>query len=65
MLHVERSFCDAQIWTHQKSLEISEVWCWRRTKKVSYTDRMKNEKVLKGVEKERNILHTIRRRKAN
>jgi hypothetical protein len=59
------AFYNAQIWTHQKSLEISEVWCWRRTKKVSWTDRMKNEKVLQGVEKERNILHTIRRRKAN
>jgi hypothetical protein len=56
---------DAQIWTHQKSLESSEMWCWRRIKKVSWTDCGRNEKVLQGVEKERNILLTIRRKKAN
>ena len=59
------AFYDAQIWTYQKSLEISEMWCWKRIKKVSWKDRVKNEKVLQGVEKERNILHTIRRKKGN
>jgi hypothetical protein len=58
------AFYDAKIWTHQKSLEISEMWCWRRTKKVSWTDRVKNENVLKE-SRRRNSLHTIRRRKAN
>jgi len=29
------AFFDAQIWTHQKPPEISEMWCWRRIKKVS------------------------------
>ena len=41
------AFYDAQIWTREKFLEISEMWCWRRTKKVSWTDREKNEKLLK------------------
>jgi hypothetical protein len=33
--------------------------------KVSWTDRVNNEAVLHRVKEERNILHTIRRRKAN
>ena len=33
--------------------------------KISRTDRMRNEEVLHRVKEERNILHTIKRRKAN
>jgi hypothetical protein len=33
--------------------------------KISWTDRVRNEEVLHGVKEERNILHTIKRRKAN
>jgi hypothetical protein len=33
--------------------------------KISWTDRVRNEKVLHRVKEERNILHTIKRRKAN
>ena len=33
--------------------------------KISWTDREKNEEVLHRVKEERNILHTIKRRKAN
>jgi hypothetical protein len=33
--------------------------------KISWTDRVNNEAVLHRVKEERNILHTIRRRKAN
>jgi hypothetical protein len=39
------------------------MWCWRRME-ISWTDRVKNE-VLHRVKEERNILHTINRRKAN
>jgi hypothetical protein len=39
------------------------MWCWRRMK-ISWTDHVKNE-VLYRVKKERNILRTIKRRKAN
>jgi hypothetical protein len=33
--------------------------------KIIWTDRVNNEAVLRRVKEERNILHTIRRRKAN
>jgi hypothetical protein len=33
--------------------------------KISWTDRVRNEEVLRRVKEERNILHTIKRRKAN
>jgi hypothetical protein len=49
----------------QKYLESFEVWCWRRTEKISWTGRVNNEAVLHRVKEERNFLHTIRRRKAN
>jgi hypothetical protein len=40
------------------------MWCCRRTEKISWTDPVENE-VLHRVKKERTILHTINRRKAN
>jgi hypothetical protein len=33
--------------------------------KISWTDRLRNEEVLHRVKEERNIVHTIKRRKAN
>jgi hypothetical protein len=36
-----------------------------KTGKISWTDRVRNEEVLQRVKEERNILHTIKRRKAN
>ena len=33
--------------------------CWIRMKKISWTDRVKNEEALRRVREERNILHTI------
>jgi hypothetical protein len=41
------------------------MWCWRRTEKISWMNCVNNEAVLHRVKEERNILHTIRRRKAN
>jgi hypothetical protein len=41
------------------------MWCWRRKEKISWTDRVKKEGVLRGVKMERNILHTIKRRKTD
>jgi hypothetical protein len=32
---------------HQKYLESFEMWCWRRMETTSWTDRVKNEEVLK------------------
>jgi len=59
---------DAVMWTlwnvDQKYLESFETWCWRRTE-ISWTDHVRNEEVLERVKKGRNILQTIKRRKAN
>ena len=32
--------------TDQKHLKSFEMWCWRRMKKISWTDRVRNEEVL-------------------
>jgi hypothetical protein len=59
----------AETWTlravDQKHLESFEMWCWRRMEKISWTGHVRNEDVLPRVKKQRNILHKIRRRKAN
>jgi hypothetical protein len=63
------TLCGAENWTlrkaDQKYLESSEMWCWRRMEKISWTDRVRNEEVLHRVQEERNILHKIKGRKAN
>jgi hypothetical protein len=43
----------------QKHLESFEMWCWRRIKKISWTDRVRNEVVLLRVKELSNILHEI------
>jgi hypothetical protein len=59
----------AETWTlgkpDQKYWETFETWCWRATEQISWTDSVNNEAILHRVKKERNILHTIRRRKPN
>ena len=49
----------------QKHLECFEMWCWRKMEKISRTDHVRNEEVLLRVNEQRNILHEIRKRKAN
>ena len=49
----------------QKQLETLEMWCWRMMEKISWTDHVRNEEVLLRVKEQRNILHEIRKRKAN
>jgi hypothetical protein len=49
----------------QKYLESFERWRWRRMEKISWTNRVRNEEVFHRVNEERNIVHTIKRRKAN
>jgi hypothetical protein len=41
------------------------MWCWRRMEKFSLTDHVRNEDVLLRVNEQRNIVHEIRKRKAN
>jgi hypothetical protein len=48
----------------QKQLESFEMWCSRRMEKISWIDHVRN-KVLLRVKEQRNILHEIRKRKAN
>ena len=59
----------AETWTlraaDQKYLDSFEMWCWRRMEKISWTDHVRNEEVLLRVKEQRNILHEIRKRKAN
>ena len=61
--------CGAETWTlratDQKHLESFEMWCWRRMEKIIWTDHVRNEEVLLRVNEQRNILHEIRKRKAN
>jgi hypothetical protein len=49
----------------QKHLESFEMWCWRRMEKISWTDHVRNEKVLLRVKEQRNILHEISKWKAD
>jgi hypothetical protein len=59
----------AETWTlravDQTHMESFEMWCWRRMEKISWTDHVRNEDVLLRVKEQRNILHEIRKRKAN
>ena len=74
--HKPRSMCvhaslgtflrnESGIWAaDQKHLESLEMWCWRRTEKISWTNHVRNE-VLLRVNEYRNILHEISKWKAN
>ena len=59
----------AETWTlratDQKRLESFEMWCCRRMEKISLTDHVRNKEVSLRVNEQRNILHEIRKRKAN
>jgi hypothetical protein len=38
----------------KKHLESSEMWCWRRMEKISWTEHVRNEEVLLRVKEQRN-----------
>ena len=46
-------------------LSTSQYNSWKRMEKISWTDHVRNEEVLLRVNEQRNILHEIRKRKAN
>jgi len=58
----------AETWTlravDEKHVESFEM-CWRRMEAISWTDHVRNEDVLLRVKEQRNVLHEIRKRKAN
>jgi hypothetical protein len=68
VLHLEHSCVRCWILdtskNNQKYLESFEMWCWRRTEKISWTDLWKKMKYYR-VKEETNTLHTIKQRKAN
>jgi len=59
------TFYDAEAWTlrevDHKYLEGLELICWRRMEKIIWTNNVKIEEVLRGVEEEKNFLQTINR----
>jgi hypothetical protein len=59
----------AETWTFrevdQKHLESFEMCYCRRMGEISWTDRVSKEEVLHRVKEERNIIHTVKRRKGN
>jgi len=66
LMHLLRGYCRLPLASAQDGhLESFEMWCWRRMEKISWTDHVRNEDVLLRVKKQRNILHEIRKWKAN
>jgi hypothetical protein len=62
------ALCGAVTWilgkVDPKYLGSCEMWCWRM-EKVGWTERVRGEEVLQRVREDRNVLHTVKRRKAN
>jgi len=52
-------FCGAENHPIRKvdrnNVEGFEMWCWRRMETISWTDRVRNEEVLRAVEQELNV----------
>ncbi len=56
----------AETWTIRKEdlkrLEAFEMWIWRRMERISWTEHVPNEEVLRRVGEERSLIRTIRKR---
>ena len=56
----------AETWTLSKidikKLEAFEMWVWRRMERISYTEHVSNEAVLKQIEEKRTLIATIHKR---
>jgi len=48
----------------QKYMESFGMWCWGRTEKSSWTDRVRHKEVLPNVKEQRNVLHKMEIKKA-
>lgn len=59
----------SETWTMRKKeeryLESFEMWLWRRIENIIWSDKVRNEEVLRRVGEERSILKTIKKRKRN
>jgi hypothetical protein len=66
VLHLEHIFYDAETLSfRQKYLGSFEMWCCKGLGKISWNGLVRNEELLHRVMGERNILHAVKRRKAN
>ncbi|XP_049833909.1 uncharacterized protein LOC126278101 [Schistocerca gregaria] len=58
---------DSETWTvgklEQKRIEAFEMWCYRRMLKIRWTDKVRNEEVLRRIGEERNMWKTLIRRR--
>jgi hypothetical protein len=56
----------AETWAFRKVdlkyLERFKMWCCRRMEKMRWSDRVKNDEVLRRVKKDRNILNAIKKK---
>ena len=59
----------ADIWSFRKDdirgIEALEMWIWRRMERISWTEKITNEEVLRRVGEKRSMVETIVRRKKN
>ena len=59
----------SECWTLKKvdvrRLQAFEMWIWRRIERISWTDRITNEEVLRRVAECRSLINTVVRRKKN
>src|ERR1043165_9510907 len=59
----------AETWTLSKTdlqkLEAFEMWVWTRIERISYTEHMSNEALLKQIEDKRALVTTIHHRQKN
>jgi len=65
-LNLRKKLVKCYIWS--MAFYGAETWTlgrWRKMQKISWNDHVRNEEVLLGVNKQRNILHEIRKRKVN
>ena len=46
-----------------RRLEAAEMWIWRRMEKISWTEKISNEEVLRRIGEERQLMSLIRTRK--
>lgn len=44
-------------------LEAFEMWCWRKMKTISWTERRSNDDVLKIIEEKRSLIDNQKRRR--
>ena len=53
----------SETWTMRKKeverIQAFEMWIWRKMEKISWRDRMSNEKVLRLVKEKRSIMNII------